>query len=112
MQDLNLSAHGAEHLRLFLDEARGSMRAGTRRGESVYAATKVVRPVPETDLEMMRKLTDHRERARVHRTIAAVPGRWGLLAAAATDPVTALAEVSELERRLQSAGMAQLSTAR
>jgi hypothetical protein len=106
MQDLNLSSHGAEYLRLFLDDARVLMRAETERGASIYAATQVVRPGAEVDLEMLRRMTDRQEPGRVHRTIAAVPGRWGLIAVAATDPVTALAEVTDLECRLRSAGMA------
>jgi hypothetical protein len=94
-QDLNLSSHGAEYLRLFLDE----VRAGGRMG---YAATKVICPVMHQTLSVLRGL-EHQSTGPL-KVISAIPGRWGLIAAAAEDPLAAADKVLSFHRELVARG--------
>ncbi len=90
MQDPNLSSHGAEYLRRFVD------RTGAR-----YAATKVFKPSIEADLLTLRPM----QRPGVE-VVATVPGTWGMLAARGEDPDEAVAEALAFERELASRRLA------
>ncbi|MFI8437287.1 hypothetical protein ACIGJO_26805 [Streptomyces sp. NPDC079020] len=105
-QDPNLSSHGAEYLRLFLDAAR-------ERGHGRYAATKVVRPEPSSDLALLRDLPEPAMAPGCHaEVISAVPGRWGMLAASAPSPVMALETVLSYEATLSATGRIRAAAAR
>ncbi|MEU2563864.1 hypothetical protein ABZ626_31725 [Streptomyces longispororuber] len=102
MQDLNLSACGADYLHAFLDESRGVLAAPGRAGGGVSAATKVIRPAPDMDLPRLRRLVDRRTPTTYARALTSVPGNWGLIAVACPDAVRAAEEVLALEARLAS----------
>ena len=110
MQDLNLSANGAEFLRGFLAEARQVLAApdGTSPAP-VYAATKVIRPSAGASLDRLRSAFDHVAGGRYLRAITSVPGRWGLIGAAGPSSVGAAESVLEGEARLFGAGLVEAS---
>lgn len=96
IQDPNLSAHGAEYLRHYLDEVRAS--GGPRHG-----STHVIRPARKASLERLRaEASTSDERFRV---MTSVPGRWGMIAAAADTPEAALASLRRGEDLLGKAGL-------
>lgn len=99
MQDPNLSSHGAEYLRRFVDDMRV-------KGGPAYAVTKVIRPALSGHLPALLEVRhaglDPRSQFDV---VCTVPGRWGMLAAAATTPHLAIAEVLEFERVLVARGL-------
>ena len=103
VQDPNLSSHGAEYLRRFVDymDAIGGPR---------YAATKVIKPTAVGDLLAILDLphTPLHEGTRF-QVVAAVPGRWGMLAAAATSPHQAVEEVLNFEQHLTANSLARAS---
>lgn len=92
MQDLNLSACGADLMRVFLAEARAEL--GIAR--ETYAATKVISPVHDLDLPRLQALVDRHNDSTYARAITSVPGQWGLIAAACPDPVQAAEQVVAL----------------
>jgi hypothetical protein len=103
VQDPNLSSHGAEYLRRFVDymDAIGGPR---------YATTKVIKPTLAGTLLAILDLPH----APLHegtrfQVIAAVPGRWGMLAAGAASPDLAVEEVLHFERDLIAHSLAQAS---
>ncbi len=96
-QDPNLSSHGAEYLRLFLDETRAD-------GGPAYAATKVVCPTMRASLPLLRSLEAATTPGRRFKVISSVPGRWGMIAAAAESPVAAAEEVLACEKALTGQG--------
>ncbi|MEV0321481.1 hypothetical protein ACIBKX_34670 [Streptomyces sp. NPDC050658] len=103
MQDLNLSACGADFLRPFLEESRTVLGSGGP--ERLSAATKVIRPGPHLDLDRLRALVDHRTPGTYAKALSCVPGQWGLIAAAAPGPARAAADVLRIGRRVaQEAG--------
>jgi len=104
MQDLNLSANGAEYVRAFLDAARDALPELPR----VYAATKTVRPAAETKLRRLKELSDSDGGGRHTRALVSCPGRWGLVAVGSADPVDAAESVLALERRLADAEMIEM----
>ena len=94
VQDPNLSSHGAEYLRRFLDELQAT-------GGPRYAATKVLCPTEAGTLPALRGL-EHCG-ISVHsrfRVISAIPGRWGMIAAGAATPRRAVEEVLAFEKDL------------
>jgi hypothetical protein len=93
IQDPNLSSHGAELLRLFRDSSGAS-----------YVATKVVVPTPGSSVVKLRSLALDVTAGRTLEVISAVPGRWGMIAAAAESPPAALEEVLARERELAAGG--------
>lgn len=98
IQDPNLSAHGAEYLRHYLDDVRAS--GGPRHG-----ATHVIRPTRQASLELLRSEVSTASAERRFKVLASVPGRWGLIAAAAETPEAALMELLARERELEKAGL-------
>jgi hypothetical protein len=103
IQDPNLSSHGAEYLRRFVDymDAIGGPRC---------AATKVVKPTFAGDLLAILNLPHPPlHQGTRFQVIAAVPGRWGMLAAAATTPHLAVQEVLNFERNLIANSLARES---
>jgi hypothetical protein len=106
LQDPNLSSHGAEYLRLFLDTAHA-------QGHGQHAATKVVRPEPSSDLALLRTLPKPPLAPGCYsEVISAVPGRWGMLAASAPSPAKALETVMLYEAFLSSSGHIRPAAAR
>lgn len=99
LQDPNLSSHGAEYLRRFLDQM--CVTAGPS-----YAATKVFRPTFTGSLPALRGL-DYGGFSPENRyqVISAIPGRWGMLAVAAASPHRAVEEVLAWEKDLIGKGM-------
>lgn len=95
-QDPNLSSHGAEYLRLFLDRTADS-------GLGRYGATKVVRPTPLGTLATLNAAPA--PTSCVTTVISTVPGRWGMLAALGHSPASALRSVLEYERSLIEGGL-------
>ncbi|MEV5411863.1 hypothetical protein AB0K60_23875 [Thermopolyspora sp. NPDC052614] len=95
MQDPNLSSHGAEYLRLFLDTVRDGRR-------TAYAATKVV--IPRAPLGVLRE-RQVAEDPRRFRVLTAIPGRWGMIAASGPSPRAAMEELGSREKELLNAGL-------
>jgi hypothetical protein len=96
LQDPNLSSHGAEYLRLFLDSVAA-------QGGPGYGATKVVIPVaPLGELTKSAKVSASGEWARV---ISAIPGRWGMLAIAAESPGAAVELITDWEQKWIANGL-------
>lgn len=95
IQDLNLSSHGAEYLRSFVDRSQRQAAA------TVYAATKVIRPSTAAVLPVLTKVTDELSTdSTKFTTVASVPDRWGMIAAASDSASSAANSVFELERHL------------
>jgi hypothetical protein len=90
LQDPNMSSHGAEYLRHFLD----GVRTG---GGPHYAATKVICPARGQTLDVLRTFEQPG-----FAVMSAIPGRWGMIAAAAATPRAAaqsvLRHAAELHR--------------
>ncbi|MEW2530843.1 hypothetical protein [Streptomyces sp. NPDC047071] len=100
MQDLNLSACGADYLHAFLEESRTALGDLAATGTGISAATKVIRPASDMDLPRLRRLVDQRTPTSYARALTSVPGNWGLIAVACPDAVRAAEEVLALEARL------------
>lgn len=92
LQDPNISSHGAEYLRHYLDGVRAN-------GGPRYAATRVVRPAPGQSLDVLRAFEDDG-----FAVMSAIPGRWGMIAAAAASPPAAAREVLRRALELQRCG--------
>jgi len=95
LEDPNLSAHGAEYLRRFLEAGGASSR---------YAATRIVRPDPSTSLAELRALDLPAREGERLETLSVVPGRWGMIAAAAGSPAAAASAVLAYEHELAARG--------
>jgi hypothetical protein len=89
LQDPNLSSHGAEYLRRYLDDTGAP-----------HGATKVFCPTAEGTLPTLRSL----DLPVGCSVISAIPGRWGMLAAAGDSPAAATTEVLALEEHLVNLG--------
>ncbi|MGI9003922.1 MAG: hypothetical protein ACR2GH_20110 [Pseudonocardia sp.] len=86
--DFNLSAHGAEYLRAFMDEAHA---LGTSER---YAATHVFVPSARATLRELERVTaSHAAPGGLVRAIACVPQRWAMVASTGTDPDDATSRV-------------------
>lgn len=98
--DLNLSHHGGEYLRAFLEEAVSGDR---------YAATRVYRPSPHATLSdtagELTRATPEQERSQL---IGVIPDDWGMLAATGDTPLDAAQRAFTLVETLQTAGQAQV----
>jgi hypothetical protein len=96
MQDLNLSSHGAEYLRVFRRKI----------GPNSYVATRVVRPTQQGDFDVLTEaLTRFSVRSWMTGVIACIPDRWGMIGAAALSPVDACDIVLQIEDDLVSQGL-------
>ena len=93
VQDPNPRFHGAELMRLFLDELHDS--DGPR-----YAATKVVRPAAAQTLPLLRSAERTEPGGRRLRVLSAIPGRWGMIAASGETPAAATGELLDAEEEL------------
>jgi hypothetical protein len=102
VQDPNLSSHGAEYLRCFMDRVSDeTMECVSYRPR--YAATKIVRPTFEADIDAFRDAVSAYARPGTFAdVIGCVPGRWSMIAAAGPDPRTAAEAVVELESALSA----------
>ena len=100
MQDLNLSSHGAEYLRAFLQKARADLDSDS----SVYGAAKVIVPSLATDLGALSERSDWTDGKVYTRAISSVPGRWGLVAAASSSPHESIRILENLEKSLKLEG--------
>ncbi len=96
LQDPNLSSHGAEYLRLFLDDVAA-------RGGPAYGATKVV--IPVASLAALTKSAEDAATSRWSRVMSAIPGRWGMLAVAAESPDAAIHLISDWEQKWIASGL-------
>lgn len=108
IQDPNLSSHGAEYLRCFMDRvaAETAEWAGRRPG---YAATKVIRPTFETNIdEFSDTVRAHARPGTFAGVVGCVPGRWSMIATAGSDPRTAAEAVVELESALSAKGLVRI----
>jgi hypothetical protein len=94
LQDPNMSSHGAEYLRHFIDDVHAA-------GGPRYAATKVICPAPGYTLEVLRALEAERGAPDTSRVISAIPGRWGMIAVAADTPLAATEEILRRDRDLR-----------
>ena len=101
MQDLNLSSHGAEYLRAFLDGACAALG----NAAPVYASTKVIRPLRTSDIVRLRQYTDTLDDQRYVRAISSVPGSWGLVGVGSRDAVDSFLSVLKLEHQLERDGL-------
>ena len=97
VQDPNLSSHGAEYLRLFLEQVLTA-------GLGPYAVTKVVRPHFAGTLAALRTAPPPPD-SDFTTVISSVPGRWGMLAASGRSPGHALTTVLDYERQLLAGGL-------
>lgn len=99
VQDPNLSSHGAEYLRRFLDDL------GAEDGPR-YAATKVLCPTAAGTLPVLREVDHHGiSGGSRFRVISGIPGRWGMIAAGAATPRRAVEEVLAFEKELVARGL-------
>lgn len=86
--DFNLSSHGAEYLRAFMDEAR-ALDTSER-----YGATHVFVPSAAATLRgLTRVAAEHATPGGLVRAIACVPRRWAMIASTGTDPDHATSRV-------------------
>ncbi|HEX8157625.1 MAG TPA: hypothetical protein VF526_09600 [Solirubrobacteraceae bacterium] len=93
LQDPNLSSHGAEYLRHFLDSVWSA-------GGPPYGATKVICPAPGQTLDALRTFADEDS----FTVMSSIPGRWGMIAAAAESPQAAAREILSRARELERRG--------
>lgn len=102
--DFNLSSHGAEYMRSFLDEVR---TAGTA---DEYVATRIFRPTPSATLERteaaVQQAQEHLSAMGMARTVACVPRRWGMLAVTGADLPAAVQGAHAMVNVLISHGLA------
>ncbi len=99
--DLNLSSHGAEYMRAFLDDVQ-------RHTPHEYVATRVFRPALDATLsDTERALTDVLDPGQHARMVACVGGRWGMLATTGGDTLDATVRALRLEDVLVARGFAQ-----
>jgi hypothetical protein len=96
LQDPNLSSHGAEYLRLFLDDV-------ATRGGPAYGATKVI--IPVASLADLTKTAKKSAPGQWSRVISAIPGRWGMLASAADSPDAAVELITDWEQKWVANGL-------
>ena len=96
LQDPNLSSHGAEYLRLFLDDVLA-------RGGPTYGATKVINSI--APLPLLHQLAERATPSPWVRVISAIPGGWGMLAAAADRPDEAIELISDWEEKWSAEGL-------
>jgi hypothetical protein len=96
LQDPNLSSHGAEYLRLFLDGVAA-------RGGPAYGATKVI--IPIASLAELCKCADKTAPDAWARVISAIPRRWGMLAVAADSPAEAVELITDWEQKWIANGL-------
>lgn len=86
--DFNLSSHGAEYLRAFMDEAH------TLGISERYGATHVFVPSARATLRgLARVAAEHAAPGGLVRAIACVPRRWAMIASTGTDPDHAMSRV-------------------
>lgn len=96
--DLNLSHHGGEYLRTFLDDCLPRHR---------YAATRVYRPSAHANLaETAAELSRCTPAGEESRLIGCIPGDWGMLAATGDTPLDAAARAFGLVDALRNAELA------
>lgn len=98
--DLNLSHHGGEYLRTFLDECSPGRR---------YAATRVYRPstqakLADTASQLSRAVAQ--SPGERFRLIGCIPGDWGMLAATGETPLDAARRAFALVESLRTAELA------
>jgi hypothetical protein len=102
-QDLNLSSHGAEYLRSFLDHIR--LERHLSEDCPLYGATRVVRPALSSSAEQLDQIAQQMSSLDLHlKTIASVPGRWGMIACNAATPTESATGLLEFESRLRNDG--------
>jgi hypothetical protein len=110
MQDLNLSSHGAEYLRVFRRKLLEDDEVELGQGSSV--ATRVIRPTSRADLERLDDaLGRFTPRPLASTVIACVPGRWGMIGVAAASAVDACDVVLRTEEELAGLGLCELPRA-
>ncbi|MGF7233574.1 MAG: hypothetical protein ACQSGP_01245, partial [Frankia sp.] len=98
--DYNLSSHGAEYLRAFLDEVGP---AGYR-----YAATRVYRPTQVATLAATRTaIAAAAAPGERVAAVASVPGSWGMVASTGPDTRSSIEHVLALVGVLVEGGLAQ-----
>src|SRR5215471_2225247 len=104
MQDLNLSSHGAEYLRAFLRRLADAPQKGG--GPRLSAATLVVRPNYRADMAALQDAILQETVAPWRMdVVACVPGRWGMIAAAAPSPGEAADDIFQIEDNLVVRGL-------
>ena len=96
LQDPNLSSHGAEYLRLFLDDVAAN-------GGPAYGATKVV--IPVAPFQKLRQRAEMAIPGSWVRVMSAIPGRWGMLAVAADRPDAAVELITDWEKKWIAEGL-------
>jgi hypothetical protein len=99
--DFNLSSHGAEYLRAFLDGFAG-------QDPTVYGATRVYRPALSATLHVTKeRIAAAAPAGESVEAIACVPGSWGMVACTGDTPLTAADNVFRLVDMLGDAGLAE-----
>jgi hypothetical protein len=102
-QDLNLSSHGAEYLRSFLDHMRADR--GLTAEEDLDGATLVVLPSRQATIARIGHFAHALTRTGAEfRAIASVPGRWAMIACTADTARQSAQGVLEFEEALRHAG--------
>lgn len=98
--DLNLSSHGAEYMRAFLDEVQQRQVHG-------YVATRVFRPAVDATLVSTEQALEAAVEAPHHaRMVGCVGGSWAMLATTGADTIDATARALRLEDALEAEGLA------
>jgi len=102
-QDLNLSSHGAEYLRSFLDHMRADR--GLTGEDGLDGATLVVLPSRQATITKLGHFAHALTRTGAEfRAIASVPGRWAMIACTADTARQSAQGVLEFEEALRHAG--------
>ncbi|MEM1179596.1 MAG: hypothetical protein AAGM22_14705 [Acidobacteriota bacterium] len=107
VQDLNISFTGAECLRAFLDKVRG------HSGDSAqgYGVTRIFRPRPTADHHDFLRVTRRFIQGHVFAdTVAAIPGRWGMVGITGEDPEDAVRQLNRLHGALLDADLLLTTT--
>lgn len=102
VQDPNVSFTGAECLRAFLE------KAATTEVPKPYGVTRIFRPQPHADHAAFLEITRQFCRDGTFAdTVAAIPGRWGMVGITGADPAAAIGNLGRLQEALEAADLVQ-----
>lgn len=100
-QDLNLSSHGAEYLRLYCDSKREFIDKG------FCAGTRVFLPVENSDVASLAKIVSGQSNNKtVFDVVCVVPGKWGMIACLSSSIESVAEGLDRVENFLSNEGYA------
>jgi hypothetical protein len=108
VQDLNVSFTGAECLRAFLEKLPRGNHAGTEEVPMPYGVTRIFRPKRHADHSAFLEITRRFSKDGLFAdTVAAIPGRWGMVGITGDDPAEAIENLGRLQEALEAADLVQ-----